>query len=61
MLNDGWTLPIPVVRSGDGWAFDVRAGAEEMRIRRIGRNELAAISPTVSRWSRGARAMAIPA
>lgn len=43
VLNDGWTLPIPVVRSGDGWAFDVRAGVEEMRIRRIGRNELAAI------------------
>ena len=44
MLNDGWTLPIPIVRSGDGWAFDARAGAEEMRIRRIGRNELAAIN-----------------
>jgi hypothetical protein len=43
VLNDGWTLPIPVVRSGDGWAFDVRVGAEEMRVRRIGRNELAAI------------------
>jgi hypothetical protein len=43
VLNNGWTLPIPIVRSGDGWAFDVRAGAEEVRIRRIGRNELAAI------------------
>ncbi len=40
---DDWTLPIPLVKSGAGWRFDVRAGAEEMRIRRIGRNELAAM------------------
>jgi hypothetical protein len=40
---DNWTLPLPLVKSGDGWQFDVRAGAEEMRIRRIGRNELAAM------------------
>jgi len=44
VLSDGWTLPIPIVRSGDGWAFDPRTGAEEMRVRRIGRNELAAIN-----------------
>ena len=31
------------MRSGSGWIFDTRAGQEEMRIRRIGRNELAAI------------------
>jgi len=43
VLSDGWTLPIPIVRSGEGWVFDVRAGVEELRIRRIGRNELAAI------------------
>jgi len=43
VLNNGWTLPIPIVRSGEGWVFDVRAGAEEVRIRRIGRNELATI------------------
>jgi len=42
-LSSGWTLPIPLVRSGSGWIFDTRAGKEEMRIRRIGRNELAAI------------------
>jgi hypothetical protein len=39
--DDGWTLPIPIVKMGQGWAFDTRAGAEEMRVRRIGRNELA--------------------
>ena len=42
-LNSGWTLPIPVVRTGSGWIFDTRAGKDEMRTRRIGRNELAAI------------------
>jgi hypothetical protein len=39
--NDGWTLPIPIVRAPQGWRFDTRAGADEMRLRRIGRNELA--------------------
>jgi hypothetical protein len=39
--DDGWTMPIPIVRSAQGWHFDTRAGADEMRIRRIGRNELA--------------------
>jgi hypothetical protein len=43
VLSDGWTLPIPIVRSGGGWAFDVRAGIEEIRVRRVGRNELAVI------------------
>jgi len=42
-LNNGWWLPLPIVRSGEGWVFDVRAGKEELRVRRIDRNELAAI------------------
>jgi hypothetical protein len=41
--TEGWTLPIPIVRTAQGWRFDTRAGADEMRIRRIGRNELAVI------------------
>lgn len=41
--NDGWTLPIPLEKSDKGWQFDTRAGAEAMRVRRIGRNELAVI------------------
>jgi hypothetical protein len=41
--RDGWTLPLPLVRVKDGWRFDVDEGAEEMRRRRIGRNELATI------------------
>jgi hypothetical protein len=39
--KEGWTLPIPLVKSDAGWRFDTIAGAEEMRHRRIGRNELA--------------------
>jgi hypothetical protein len=39
--DDGWTLPIPIVKTPQGWRFDTRAGAEEMRVRRIGRNERA--------------------
>lgn len=38
--TQGWTLPMPVVKRGSGWQFDVQAGSEEMRTRRIGRNEL---------------------
>jgi hypothetical protein len=39
--GDGWTMPIPIVKTAQGWRFDARAGADEMRLRRIGRNELA--------------------
>lgn len=41
--DDGWTLPIPLVKTPQGWRFDTRAGADEMRVRRIGGNELAAM------------------
>lgn len=41
--NDGWTFPIPLVKSANGWHFDTLAGVEEMRVRRIGRNELSVI------------------
>ena len=39
-----WPLPIPLVRSGTGWQFDLAAGADEVVNRRIGANELDAIS-----------------
>jgi hypothetical protein len=38
-----WQLPIPIVRTASGWAFDPRQTNEELRTRRIGRNELAAM------------------
>ncbi|WP_233873317.1 DUF2950 domain-containing protein [Paraburkholderia adhaesiva] len=41
--NDGWTFPVPLVKNAEGWHFDMAAGAQEMRVRRIGRNELAVI------------------
>jgi hypothetical protein len=39
--GDGWTMPVPIVKTAQGWRFDTRAGVDEMRLRRIGRNELA--------------------
>jgi hypothetical protein len=41
--RDGWTLPIPLKQDKAGWRFDPKAGGEEMRVRRIGRNELAVL------------------
>lgn len=35
-----WPLPIPIIRKGDRWLFDTKAGKEEIINRRIGRNEL---------------------
>jgi Protein of unknown function (DUF2950) len=42
-VGDGWTLPIPIMKSAAGWSFDTSGAADEMRTRRIGRDELAAI------------------
>ena len=41
--NDHWPFPIPIVKKGEGWVFDTKAGREEVLNRRIGRNELNAI------------------
>jgi hypothetical protein len=35
-----WPLAIPIVKKGETWVFDTKAGKEEMLNRRIGRNEL---------------------
>ncbi len=37
--NSGWTLPIPIVQSPQGWRFDMPAARDEVLTRRIGRNE----------------------
>ena len=42
-LSNGWVMPIPLVEDKQGWRFDSQAAKDEIRIRRIGRNELAAI------------------
>jgi hypothetical protein len=41
--NEAWPFPIPLVKRAHGWVFDAAAGREEVLVRRIGRNELAAI------------------
>ncbi len=38
--KDAWPFPIPVVKQGNVWRFDTRAGMQEILDRRIGRNEL---------------------
>ena len=41
--KNGWTLPLPLIKSDAGWRFDVARGKEEMTNRRVGYNELSAI------------------
>jgi hypothetical protein len=43
-----WTLPIPIVSGATGWYFDIEEGLERIRIRRIGRNELAAMQAVLA-------------
>jgi hypothetical protein len=38
--KDAWSLPIPLSKGDGGWHFDVAAGQDEIRTRRIGHNEL---------------------
>jgi hypothetical protein len=40
---ENWPLPIPLVNHNDAWYFDTSAGKEEILLRRIGRNEIAAL------------------
>ncbi len=42
--NEAWPMPIPIVKGDKGWYFDAAAGADEIIARRIGANELAAVS-----------------
>lgn len=40
---ENWQLPVPMVKTADGWSFDMQKGAAEIETRAIGRNELSAI------------------
>lgn len=40
---DDWPMPIPIVRKGNSWVFDIGKGKREILNRRIGRNELRVI------------------
>ena len=42
--NDDWPLPVPIVERNGKWRFDAKAGRREILARRIGGNELNAIS-----------------
>jgi hypothetical protein len=41
--NEDWPFPVPLVKAGDKWSFDAKAGRQELLYRRIGANELDAI------------------
>jgi hypothetical protein len=40
---EGWSFPVPLVKKGSLWSFDVPLGIEEIANRRVGRNELMVI------------------
>lgn len=42
--NEDWPFPVPLVKKGDKWSFDAKSGRQELLYRRIGANELDAIS-----------------
>ena len=46
--SEEWPFPIPVVKEASGWRFDTAAGIDELRYRRIGRNELSTIEACLS-------------
>jgi hypothetical protein len=41
--EEDWPFPVPLVKSGERWLFDSKAGRQELMYRRIGANELDAI------------------
>ena len=52
--RDNWPMPVPVVQKDGKWMFDSKAGLEEVVNRRIGENELSAITTcrayAVAQW-----------
>jgi hypothetical protein len=42
--EEDWPFPVPLVKTGDKWSFDAKAGWRELLYRRIGANELDAIA-----------------
>jgi hypothetical protein len=41
---NGWTFPVPLVKTAAGWAFDAEAGKQEIIDRLVGHDELSAIA-----------------
>ena len=52
--HDNWPMPIPLVQKDGRWLFDTQAGLEESLNRKIGENELSAITTSrayaVAQW-----------
>lgn len=52
--KDNWPMPIPIVQRDGQWLFDTKAGLDEIFNRRIGDNELSAITTcrayVVAQW-----------
>jgi len=42
--NEDWPFPVPLLKKGEQWFFDSKAGRQELLYRRIGANELDAIA-----------------
>jgi hypothetical protein len=42
--SDDWHFPVPLVKDGRGWCFDTGAGMQEIQRRRVGADELEAIT-----------------
>jgi hypothetical protein len=42
--DEDWPFPVPLVKTGEKWVFDAKAGRQELLYRRIGSNELDAIA-----------------
>ena len=38
--EDNWPMPVPIIKKGTTWVFDIQKGKREILSRRIGRNEL---------------------
>ena len=43
-----WIFPVPVSEGESGWYFNINEGLERLRIRRIGRNELATMQAVLA-------------
>jgi hypothetical protein len=41
---EAWPFPVPLIKDGDKWRFDTDTGVEEIIDRRVGENELSAIT-----------------
>jgi len=44
----GWQFPIPLVKGAEGWYFDTTAGAEVVKTRSIGRNEMSTMQAVLA-------------